>query len=145
MKQIVNFRLSEKGLVIDLADQVAAASVNARTGDILLDEGFGEDRVSGAAILLSDNPVLKLKSPGDAEVQIEYGSEKRFQHLSGVATSAQLAAEIVSHANSLIQKCRVGRLSKANVCQADGIGQAKDKKIVALRENDRGFFVDLDD
>lgn len=157
MKRIVDYRLSDKGLIVDFADQVAAASVNARTGDILLDEGSGEDRVSGAAILLSDNPELKHVLSNDSAIQVEYGSEKRFQHLLGVATSAELAHKIVAHANSLIEMCRLETISKAKVRQEVGIeltdailrNELKENAIVKVitnfRQDARGMYLDLAD
>ena len=105
MKLIVGFRINERGLFLDLEDQFAAIGVNRATGDVLLDEGFGDERFNSAAILISNRPRFVLTDlDSGVEVQIEYGSASRRTHSLGQTTDRESASRWVNSANSVFDR-----------------------------------------
>ncbi len=62
MKKIISLREDERGFYVDLDDQPSAIAVNRKTGDVLLDEGEGDDRYHGAVLLGEDNPRFIVKA-----------------------------------------------------------------------------------
>lgn len=101
MKLIVGFRSNERGLFLDLEDQRAAVAVNPSTGEILLDEGSGEDRINSAAIVRRDQPRFILSNAGkNSTLSIEFAPDRRMYFLGQTEKSAE-AQEWVVVANDI--------------------------------------------
>ena len=96
MKTIVGFRSNERGLFLDLEDQRAAVAVNRSTGDILLDEGSGEDRINSAAIVRHDQPRFILSNTGgNSTLSIEFAPDRRIYFLGQTEKSAEAQKWVV--------------------------------------------------
>ncbi len=105
MKKIIAFRENDRGMFLDLEDQFAAIGVNRATGDVLLDEGSGDDRFNSAAILISNRPRFVLTDLDiGAEVLIEYGAVSRRTHSLGQTTDRESASRWVNSANSTLDR-----------------------------------------
>ena len=69
MKIIKAFRREDYGLFIDLVDKTSSVCVDTETGDILFNEGDGDDRYHGAAISAKSFREFKIS---DEEIQGYY-------------------------------------------------------------------------
>lgn len=103
MKVIVDFREDAKGFYIDLADQFSALAVNRLTGDLLLDEGDGDDRYNGALILQKSNPQFVIRPhSGKLRVWLEYGKDRN-QHFIGESSATWAFAKWILSANQAMR------------------------------------------
>ncbi|MFO1005717.1 MAG: hypothetical protein U0929_07155 [Planctomycetaceae bacterium] len=103
MKTILGFREDSKGFYIDLEDQFSAIAVNRSTGDLLLDEGDGNDRFHGAVILQRSNPRFQTRSgSGKMSVWLVYGKNDN-KHFIGNAIATWAAIKWIIGANQAME------------------------------------------
>ncbi len=108
MKTIVGFRINDRGLFLDLADQIATLAVNRKTGDVLLDEGAGDDRINSAAILIRDLPRFVLtRADSGSRMHIEYGAVSRRHYDLGDVEDAEAAQAWVCAANAALDRVKL--------------------------------------
>ena len=123
MKRIKAFRTENYGCFVDLEDIDASLAIDPQTGDILLNEGQGDDRFHGAAILRESIIGLSLEQVSEAEFQVilKYGKERT--HSLGV-TSQKAQADVWIQDVSLI-------MASATVSHAAGVASAVIKALEA--------------
>lgn len=92
MKRIKAFRKENYGWFIDLEDIDASVAIDPQTGDILLNEGQGDDCFHGAAILRQSFIGIALEQMSEAEFQVILKFGKERTHSLG-ATSQKEQAE----------------------------------------------------
>ncbi len=91
MKKVADFREDIKGLYIDLEDQFSSLAVNRQTGDLLLDEGDGNDRFNGAIILQQLFPQFVTRPHrGKLDIWLEYGKDHCQKRKSGQVSGYDL-------------------------------------------------------
>ena len=104
-KQIKQFRTESYGLFIDLEDTEASIGVNLNTGEILFDEGIGEDRYDGMALSPASFRGLRLE-PSDEQdvwqVVLQYGKEKT--HTLGITQDRSAALDWMNQLTALMEK-----------------------------------------
>ncbi len=103
-KQIKQFRKESYGWFIDLQDTEASVAVNPRTGEILLDEGTGEDRFDGVALAPGAFRDFRLEETGTESwsVTLEFGKNKT--HVLGVTTDRDDAENWLREVTSAITR-----------------------------------------
>jgi|GEM_PF-3426430 len=103
-KNIADFREEDYGLFIDLASHAGRIGVDRLTGDILLDEGNGDDRYHGAAIDARSFRRFELKpsEKGSCELILHFG--ERGAHGLGKTQNAVAARNWVDSATTLIKQ-----------------------------------------
>src|ERR1700676_418366 len=118
-KSIARFRDEDYGLFIDLAPDGGRIAIDRRSGDILLDEGEGDDRFQGAAIdaRMFRRFELATDEDGLAEVVLSYGEGEK--HGLGITHELAVAQKWIENANRVIQKAKKLRPPQA-VRQAKG-------------------------
>lgn len=101
-KTIKQFRQEPYGFFVDLDDAEAAVAVNPRTGEILLDEGIGEDRFDGAAISAGSFHEFALEPETGDEVRLvlRFGHGK--SHVLGTTRKSAEASQWVQAASEAI-------------------------------------------
>ena len=102
MKIIQRFRREDYGWFIDLEDTDASVAVDPTTGDLLLNEGIGEDRFHGAAI---SNRAFQRLTLEDLErstiaLVLEYGSGSK--HTLGITNEKREAEKWIREVTSVI-------------------------------------------
>ena len=108
MKTIVGYHDTDRGLFLDLADQIATLAVNRKTGDVLLDEGAGDDCINSAAILIRDLPhFVMTRSDSGSRMSIEYGAVTRRLYDLGKVEDANAAQAWVSAANVALDRVQL--------------------------------------
>src|SRR5438874_2074826 len=102
-KKIVSFRDESHGMFIDLADRRASVSVDFATGDVLLNEGEGEDCYQGAVIDPAAVGQFELEPELEsARVVLQFG-EGEF-HVLGSTHDLVAAQAWVNSANGVLRK-----------------------------------------
>jgi len=91
-KVIKQFRREAYGFFIDLEDTPASVAVNSGTGEIMLDEGSGDDRFHGAAISSEAFQDMSLRhvSDGRFQVVLSFGNNKN--HVLGMTEDKATAS-----------------------------------------------------
>ena len=108
MKTIVGYHETDRGLFLDLSDQIATLAVNRKTGDVLLDEGAGDDCINSAAILIRDLPrFVLIHAEAGARMQVEYGAISRRKYDLGSVENLETARAWVCAANLALEKVRL--------------------------------------
>ena len=101
MKVIKAFRKEKYGLFIDLEDKTASVCVDIETGDILFDEGEGDDRYCGAAISAKYFKEFKISEElGDKSKLIIYFGNNF--HVLGNLNNVDEAKEWIKEATKII-------------------------------------------
>jgi len=103
LKSIIAFRKEDYGWFLDLDDADASVAVDAKTGDILLNEGAGEDRFHNAAISRSAFHEFCLRefSGSMYELTLEHGLTG--SHVLGVTGDKEQAETWIREATSAIR------------------------------------------
>lgn len=103
MKNVSDFREDLKGFYIDLEDQFSSLAVNRQTGDLLLDEGEGNDRYNGALILQQSFPQFVTRPHrGKLDIWLEYGKDHGV-HFIGTAVATRTAVNWILRANQTMK------------------------------------------
>lgn len=102
-KSIADFREEDYGLFIDLASPSGRIGVDRSTGDILLDEGDGDDCYNGAAIEARSFRRFELKpiENGTCELILYFG--EKGAHGLGMTHDAEAARSWVHNATTVIK------------------------------------------
>jgi hypothetical protein len=95
-------KLSRRVKCLDLEDRPVAVAFNWKTGDFLLDEGYGPDRFQGAWVLFKSRLKLILQER-TVVLSLEF---IEFQHPLGEAEREDNAGDWVSQINSQISRLR---------------------------------------
>lgn len=103
MKVIRSFRKEDNGWFLDLKDADASVAVDATTGDILLNEGAGEDRYNGAAISRSGFYKFRLNDLPGSEYQLVLKFGLTDSHVLGVTGDKEGAKTWIREATSAIK------------------------------------------
>jgi hypothetical protein len=103
-KNIADFREEDYGLFIDLASHAGRIGVDRSTGDILLDEGNGDDCYHGAAIDARSFRRFELKpdEKGSCEIVLHFG--EKGAHGLGRTQNTEAARSWVHNATTVIKQ-----------------------------------------
>lgn len=106
MKKIKTFRQKDYGLFIDLEDRDAAIAVDTESGEILLDEGEGQDRYHGAAVSVKafKNICIAESAEGTHEIILKFS---KISHSLGQTTKQQPALEWINKVNETISAIKI--------------------------------------
>ncbi len=127
MKTIVGYHDTDRGLFLDLAEQIATLAVNRKTGDVLLDEGAGDDRINSAAILIRDLPRFVLThSEAGARMQVEYGVLSRRKYDLGSVDNPEAARAWGHAANLALDKVRLAIELQRGAVESDSMSHASE-------------------
>ena len=103
MKIIKAFRREDYGLFIDLVDKTSSVCVDTETGDILFNEGDGDDRYHGAAISAKSFREFKISDESEKKPKlILYFLNK--SHIIGYVNDVETAKEWVLEASRIINE-----------------------------------------
>lgn len=104
MKRISRFIVNpDRGLFIDLEDAPLSAAVNIRTGEILLHEGIGDDRLNNVSIRPEVVRGFRAEvRDGQARVFVDFRDDRNSEpYLIGTSREVETADAWVQAANGI--------------------------------------------
>ena len=102
-KDIKRFRDEDYGLFIDTEDQDASIGIDPMSGDILLNEGYGECHYNGAAISQKSFNYFNLENLGRNKYAVILYFGKNKKHVLGVTEDREAANKWIEKATSIIR------------------------------------------
>lgn len=113
MKTISNLQEGPKGFLLQQTKIPGRIHVSAKTGDILLDEGFDDECYYGAVVPPSSYDFIELVDRENGSVEIVLGFGGGTRHSLGVTEEHALARTWVENVNRCIQELRSGEREPA--------------------------------
>ena len=140
MKRIKAFRTENYGCFVDLEDIDASIAIDPQTGDILLNEGQGDDCFHGAMISRQSIIGLSLEQVSEAEFQVilKYGKDRT--HSLGVTSQKAQADVWIQYVSSILASVTVNHAAGvANVVINADYQPSQQSREKRLRPGGGGF------